>query len=83
MKKEWCYSWIDDTSDVRDDDDQLHGTNCAYLLHKAAPEADIYVGKLFRQNSFKHDEAQNVSKVWRSTRRQRARNWRARLPNTA
>ncbi|KAL6838095.1 hypothetical protein V8C40DRAFT_231593 [Trichoderma camerunense] len=63
MKNEWCYSWVGDTSDTTDDDNELHGTNCAYLLHKVAPEADIYVEKVFRQNSLRFYEAENISKA--------------------
>ncbi|KAJ4256760.1 hypothetical protein NW762_008856 [Fusarium torreyae] len=63
VKKEWCRSWVGD--DVNDDDDELHGTNCAYLLHKAAPEADIYVGKVFSKNSVKFYEAENIAKAIR------------------
>ncbi|RFU81010.1 minor extracellular protease epr [Trichoderma arundinaceum] len=61
MKEEWCHSWVGD--DVRDEDDELHGTNCAYLLHKAAPEAEIYVEKVFQHNSFKVYQAQNIAKA--------------------
>ncbi|UPL01136.1 hypothetical protein LCI18_012070 [Fusarium solani-melongenae] len=40
IREEWCRSWIG--TDSKDEDDELHGTNCAYLLHKSVLEADIY-----------------------------------------
>ncbi|KAJ4310138.1 hypothetical protein N0V84_011131 [Fusarium piperis] len=61
IKEEWCHSWVG--ADARDEDDELHGTNCAYLLHKSAPEADIYVAKVFNQNAVRFYEAQNVAKA--------------------
>jgi hypothetical protein len=65
MKEDWCQSWVG--ADARDQDDKLHGTNCAYLLHRAAPEADIYVAKVFNQSALRLYEAENISKV-RQTR---------------
>ncbi|KAM7185093.1 hypothetical protein V8F33_012602 [Rhypophila sp. PSN 637] len=61
IKEEWCQSWVG--ADAKDEDNELHGTNCAYLLHKAAPEADIYVAKVFNQNTFKFYEAENIAKA--------------------
>jgi hypothetical protein len=61
MKEEWCQSWVG--ADAKDEDSELHGTNCAYLLHKAAPEANIYVAKVFNQNAFRFYEAENIAKV--------------------
>jgi hypothetical protein len=63
VKKEWCCSWIGADTDVEDEDDELHGTNCAYVLHKAAPEAEIYVAKVFRSNSLLNYQAQNIARV--------------------
>ena len=63
VKKEWCYSWVGAETDVEDESDELHGTNCVYLLHKAAPEADIYVGKVFPSNRFRTYQAQNITSV--------------------
>lgn len=61
MKKEWCHSWVGD--DAKDEDNELHGSNCAHLLHKSAPEADIYVAKVFNQNNVRDYEAENIAKV--------------------
>ncbi|KAH7308885.1 hypothetical protein B0I35DRAFT_88127 [Stachybotrys elegans] len=61
MKEEWCQSWVG--ADAKDEDNELHGTNCAYLLHKAAPEADIYVAKVFNQNALRFYEAENIAKA--------------------
>ncbi|EXK77688.1 hypothetical protein FOQG_17614 [Fusarium oxysporum f. sp. raphani 54005] len=61
MKEEWCQSWVG--ADAKDEDNELHGTNCAYLLHKAAPEADIYVSKVFNQNALRFYEAENIAKA--------------------
>lgn len=61
MKEEWCRSWVG--ADAKDEDDGLHGTNCAHLIHKAAPEADIYVAKVFKQNAFRFYETENIASV--------------------
>ncbi|KAJ3549807.1 hypothetical protein NM208_g305 [Fusarium decemcellulare] len=61
MKEEWCKSWVGATT--KDYDDDLHGTNCAYLLHKAAPEADIYIARVFYKNELKLYEANNIAKA--------------------
>jgi hypothetical protein len=63
VKEEWCYSWIGSSNNIKDEDDGLHGTNCAYILHKAAPEAEIYVEKVFQNTNFKSYQAQNIAKV--------------------
>ncbi|UKZ71432.1 uncharacterized protein TrAtP1_012387 [Trichoderma atroviride] len=63
MSPEWCYSWVGDKSNAQDDDNDLHGTNCAYLLHKVAPEADIYIGKVFERNTVRLYEAENIAKA--------------------
>ncbi|KAF4964966.1 hypothetical protein FSARC_7144 [Fusarium sarcochroum] len=61
VRKEWCHSWVGDG--VNDGDEELHGTNCAYLLHKTAPEADIYIAKVFEENLVKFYQAENIAKV--------------------
>lgn len=61
MKEEWCYSWVG--ADAKDEDNELHGSNCAHLLHKTAPEADIYVAKVFKKNNVRYYEADNIAKV--------------------
>jgi hypothetical protein len=62
IKKEWCYSWVGDSTDV-EDDDELHGTNCAHILQRVAPEADIYIAKVFSGNSFRTYQAENIARV--------------------
>ncbi|RTE81984.1 hypothetical protein BHE90_003558 [Fusarium euwallaceae] len=61
IRDEWCHSWVG--ADAKDEDDELHGTNCAYLLHKSAPEADIYIAKVFNQNAVRYYEAKNIAKA--------------------
>ncbi|KAF2801991.1 uncharacterized protein BDZ99DRAFT_527942 [Mytilinidion resinicola] len=63
VKREWCHSWVGAGTDVEDEDDELHGTNCVYVLHKAAPEANIYVEKVFRSNSFRIYQAENIARA--------------------
>ncbi|KAK6524505.1 hypothetical protein TWF281_011412 [Arthrobotrys megalospora] len=63
VKKEWCHSWVNEATNIEDEDDGLHGTNCVYLLHKVAPEAEIYVGKVFASTSFRIDQSQNIPKA--------------------
>lgn len=48
-------------TDVNDGDNGLHGTNCTHLLHKAAPEAEIYIEKLFQEPNFKEYQAKNIA----------------------
>jgi hypothetical protein len=67
VKKEWCHSWIGAATDVEDEDAEMHGTNCVHLLHKAAPEAEIYVEKVFQGNRFRTYHAVNIAKVSLST----------------
>jgi hypothetical protein len=71
VKEEWCHSWVGGENDTRDEDDGLHGTNCVYILHKAAPEAEIYVEKVFQGTSFRSYQAQNIAKVRSATRPER------------
>ncbi|KAF3019285.1 hypothetical protein E8E14_007547 [Neopestalotiopsis sp. 37M] len=65
VQEQWCQSWIGAKSDVSDEDKHLHGTNCVTLLHKSSPEADIYVAKVFRDNSVRFYEAENIAKAIR------------------
>ncbi|KAH6997692.1 peptidase S8/S53 domain-containing protein [Ilyonectria sp. MPI-CAGE-AT-0026] len=53
-------NWVG--ADAKDDDNELHGTNCAYLVHKAAPQADIYVEKVFNKNALGFYEVGNLAK---------------------
>jgi hypothetical protein len=61
IRDEWCHSWVGDPKDVHDEDG--HGTHCAHLVHKVAPEADIYVAKVFSYNQVKLYQAENIAKV--------------------
>ena len=63
LRKEWCHSWVGAETDVQDEDDEIHGTNCAYILHKAAPEANIYIEKVFQRNNLKTYQAKNIAMV--------------------
>lgn len=63
VKKAWCHSWVGDEEDVKDEDPGLHGTNCAYIMNKAAPEADIYIAKVFSTTEFRSYQAENIAKV--------------------
>ncbi|KAF0323681.1 pfs domain-containing protein [Colletotrichum asianum] len=55
--------WVGEGTDYNDEDDSLHGTNCVHLLHKSAPEADIYVAKVFSGTRFNEAEAENIAKA--------------------
>lgn len=64
MKDEWCCSFVDGSHNFHDEDG--HGTHCASLLRKIAPDAEIYILKVFSRNEFDLKEARNISKVRRS-----------------
>lgn len=61
MRDEWCFSFVGSHKDVHDTNG--HGTHCASLLRKVAPNANIYVLKVFSTEEFDIQEAQNISKV--------------------
>lgn len=61
IRPEWCRSWVGGEQDFHDD--VGHGTNCAYLAHKAAPDADIYVAKVFSDKKFKLYQAKHIADV--------------------
>jgi hypothetical protein len=62
LRKERCYSWVGgDSTDVHDS--HGHGTNATDLLLRVAPQAQIYVAKVFSGNEFNVEEASNVAKV--------------------
>lgn len=65
IREEWCYSWVGQEGDVGDEDDEMHGSNCADLLHQTAPEADIYIGKVFQRNKLRTYQAENIAKAIR------------------
>ncbi|KLU88122.1 hypothetical protein MAPG_07109 [Magnaporthiopsis poae ATCC 64411] len=65
IREEWCHSWVGPEADVADEDDEMHGSNCADLLHQVAPEADIYIGKIFQCNKLKTYQAENITKAIR------------------
>jgi hypothetical protein len=63
--KQWN-SWIgSDSRDIRDLDG--HGTRVAELILRAAPEADIFIGKVFSGSEFSTKEAKNIAKVRQRT----------------
>lgn len=64
MKDEWCCSFVDGAQNFHDEDG--HGTHCASLLRKIAPDAEIYILKVFSRNEFDLKQARNISKVRRS-----------------
>ncbi|OHF02880.1 hypothetical protein CORC01_01638 [Colletotrichum orchidophilum] len=61
MKVEWCTSFVGDPDETHDYDG--HGTHCASLLRKAAPDAEIYVAKVFSRNEFDLKQAGKISEV--------------------
>ncbi|UKZ69411.1 uncharacterized protein TrAtP1_010421 [Trichoderma atroviride] len=65
MKEDWCLRFSDGKvdKDIMDEVDSLHGSNCASLIHKAAPEADIYVAKVFKGTTLEIKEIAQISKA--------------------
>ncbi|KAL8342010.1 hypothetical protein RB598_003769 [Gaeumannomyces tritici] len=70
MKKDWCINFVHDLlnpsapldpSAFHDRDG--HGTHCASLLRKVAPDAEIYVAKVFDKNQFDLTQAGNISEA--------------------
>jgi hypothetical protein len=61
LAKERCYSWVGESTNV--DDYDGHGTNVAALVLQIAPEADIYIAKVFSGAEVPIDETDNVAKV--------------------
>ncbi|TXC10464.1 hypothetical protein FocTR4_00005991 [Fusarium oxysporum f. sp. cubense] len=57
-----CRSWVgNDSNDVHDHDG--HGTRIAELILRAAPEADIYICKVFNGRSLLPDEVEGIAKA--------------------
>lgn len=57
-----CRSWVgNDSNDVHDYDG--HGTRIAELILRVAPEADIYICKVFNGRSLLPDEVEGIAKV--------------------
>ncbi|KAK2688969.1 hypothetical protein QWA68_012544 [Fusarium oxysporum] len=57
-----CRSWVgNDSNDVHDYDG--HGTRIAELILRAAPEADIYICKVFNGRSLLPDEVEGIAKA--------------------
>ncbi|KAM5344484.1 hypothetical protein ACJ41O_013020 [Fusarium nematophilum] len=57
-----CYSWVgNNTNDIHDI--HGHGTKITELLLRVAPEADIYICKVFNGTELCTDEAKNVAKA--------------------
>lgn len=63
IRRGWCHSMVGNEWDFKDEDPGLHGTNCALLLHKSAPEADIYVEKISPGTNMRTYHAENIAKV--------------------
>ncbi|KAF6824565.1 hypothetical protein CPLU01_10763 [Colletotrichum plurivorum] len=61
MKEDWCFNFVDGNYDVHDSDG--HGTHCATLLRRTAPNAKIYVAKVFSRNEFDLKQAGNIRKA--------------------
>ncbi|KLU89426.1 hypothetical protein MAPG_08397 [Magnaporthiopsis poae ATCC 64411] len=70
MKDDWCVNFVGgplNPSGAPDPfafhDHDGHGTHCASLLRKVAPDAEIYVAKVFGKNEFDLTQARNISKA--------------------
>ncbi|KAL1873557.1 hypothetical protein Daus18300_003922 [Diaporthe australafricana] len=63
IKDEWCFSYVGSASDFHDYNG--HGTHCTSLVQKVAPDAEIYVLKVFSGNEFNLEEAGNIPKAIR------------------
>ncbi|KAF5702070.1 minor extracellular protease epr [Fusarium mundagurra] len=62
IKHENCRSWVgNDTNDVHDYDG--HGTRIAELILRAAPEAEIYICKVFNGRNLLPDEVEGIAKA--------------------
>jgi hypothetical protein len=58
-------SWVGDEKDT--DDPHGHGSYCAHFLSSIAPDAQIYVAKVFSKEKFGLDEMRNIpaaSIIW-------------------
>jgi hypothetical protein len=51
-------SWVGEENVV--DDENGHGSYCAFFIHSIAPDADIYVARAFANEEFSLDEARNI-----------------------
>ncbi|SCV25224.1 uncharacterized protein FFB14_00117 [Fusarium fujikuroi] len=62
IKHQNCRSWVgNDTNDVHDNDG--HGTTIAELILRAAPEAEIYICKVFNGRNLLPDEVEGIAKA--------------------
>jgi subtilisin family serine protease len=55
------HDFINDSANIKDDDG--HGTHCTSILAKLAPNAEIYVGRVFQISQAVEDSAAVVTKV--------------------
>ncbi|OAL38313.1 hypothetical protein AYO20_02372 [Fonsecaea nubica] len=56
--------WAPPSTDWRaDQDEDGHGTTCAMVAHKVAPNADIYIARVFKDRKHALDHAVNVWQV--------------------
>jgi subtilisin family serine protease len=56
-----CHNFVDNATSVNDLDG--HGTHCTSLIAKFAPNAEIYVGRVFRESEAAEDSVAIVTKV--------------------
>lgn len=58
----WCKNWIGrDEHNVEDKDG--HGTHVADLIHRTAPEAEIYIARISEGREFSLNSAKYVAEV--------------------
>jgi hypothetical protein len=55
------YDFVDGSTNFKDEDG--HGTHCTSVLAKLAPNAEIYVGRVFRSSRSVEDSVDVVTKV--------------------
>jgi len=62
IKTKECKSWVDGPWD---EDSDGHGTACAMIAHKVAPNADIYIARIFQdRTTVNGNYVVDVSHIW-------------------
>jgi subtilisin family serine protease len=61
LEDDWCISFVGEPHEFHDEDG--HGTHCVSLLRKVAPDAEIYVAKVFSHKEIDLTQAMNIPKV--------------------